>query len=123
MVTRVAGGVIIVYAAFLLAVVESFLVPFKAFGGYLPVSALFAVLGNWGLPMLMIWLCRVRYLALLPAAVWFVVILAASTMLDTGSLVIANMWPGPLMLVSGAGTIAVVGYRIALGRLGASAKS
>lgn len=115
---RTGGAVVVVSASILLAVVESFLVPIRFAQSYWPVAAVVAVAGNVLLPLVMLYLTRVRALALLPGLAWFVVVITASTATSENDLIIPDIWPGLAMLVAGAGTIAVMGYMLIAGNLG-----
>ena len=109
---RIGGAVVVTYAAFGLAVVESFTVPFRIGGVLVPVAAVGAIAGNIVLPRLMLYLARHRGLALLPGLVWFVVVLIAASPTGESDLIITSGWPGMALLLSGAATIACVGYLI-----------
>lgn len=114
---RIAGAVVVVAASLLAAVVGAFLVPLKVAGSYLPVATVIGVGGNVVLPLLAMWWVRSRVVALVPGLIWFVVILLATQPDSAGSVVIANMWPSTLYLLTGAATIAVMGYLTITGAL------
>lgn len=114
---RLGGGLVVVWAATLLAVVEAFLVPVRFAHSYTPIAAVLAVTGNVALPLLMRYLTRSNGAALLPCLAWFVVVIIGSTATGEGDLVIIGDWPGLALLVAGAGTVAVMGYLLLAGSL------
>ena len=107
---RIGGGIVTVWAATLLAIVESFLVPARIGDAHVPLAGLIAVVGNVALPLLMLYLTRHRLVALLPGLAWFVVVIMATSPTSEGDLIITSMWTGVVLLIAGAGTIAVMGY-------------
>lgn len=117
-VVRTGGAVVVVAAALLAAVVGSFLVPLKVSGSYLPVAAVLGVGANIALPVLAMWWVRSRLVALLPGLVWFIVVLLATQPDSAGSVIVADMWPATLYLLTGAAAIAVMGYLTIVGSLG-----
>lgn len=117
-VIRSCGAVVVLAATIVLSIVETFLVPVRAAHMYLPVAALLAAASNIAFPLAMLYLTRVRGLALLPGLAWFVIVIAATTPTGEGDLVIPAIWPGVVMLVVGAGTFATMGYLLLAGSLG-----
>ena len=117
-VVRIGGSVVVVAAALLAAIVGAFLVPFKVSGSYLPVSVVIGVGANIVLPVLAMWWCRLRAVALLPGLVWFVMVLMATQPDTAGSVIVANMWPATVYLLATAATIAVMGYLTIVGTIG-----
>ena len=77
-------------AAFWLAVVEVFWLPWRVAGVLLPLSIAVAVVGNVVLPLLALRLSGSRTVAVLPAATWGVVALAAMTRRPEGDVVLAG---------------------------------
>ncbi|MFD0560421.1 hypothetical protein FB566_3927 [Stackebrandtia endophytica] len=114
---RTGGAVVIVAAALLASVAGAFLVPLKVSGSYLPVAAVITVAANIGLPLLALWWVRSRLVALIPGLIWFIVVLLATQPDSSGGVVIANMWPATVYLLSGAAAIAVMGYLTIVGSL------
>jgi len=114
---RAGGAVVIVAAALLASVAGAFLVPLKVSGSYLPVAAVIGVASNIGLPLLALWWVKSRVAALIPGLIWFIVVLLATQPDSAGGVVIANMWPATLYLLSGAAAIAVMGYLTIVGSL------
>lgn len=120
---RAAGTLVVVAASVMFAIVEAFLVPFRIEGVYVPVSAVLAVAVNLALPRLALWLVRLRSLALLPGLAWFAVVIAGTVPTSEGDLVIHDAWPGMALLLAGAATVAVSGYRIISGPLRVATES
>ncbi|GAA4923202.1 hypothetical protein LX16_5107 [Stackebrandtia albiflava] len=114
---RWGGAVVVIAAAVLSTVVGLFLVPLKVSGGYLPVSAVIAVAANAGLPLLALWWTRLRSVALVPGAVWFVLVLLAAQPNASGDAVLANIWPSTVYMLCGAATIALTAYLVVSGSL------
>ncbi|ADD45136.1 mutlidrug resistance protein [Stackebrandtia nassauensis DSM 44728] len=122
-VVRAAGAVVVTAAAVVFAVVEAFLVPFTLGGVYVPVAAVLAVAVNLSLPRLALWLVRLRSLALLPSLTWFVIVILGTVPTSAGDLVIHDAWPGMALLLGGAASVAISGYRIVTGPTRAAMKS
>ena len=108
---RFGGAVVVTAAAVLAAVVESFLVPFHVGATSLPVAGVLAFAGNWGLAALGVWWTRSRWAALLAAAAWFTVVLAASMPTEAGSLVVTSSLSGYALLLAGTAGIGVSLWR------------
>jgi len=106
-VIRVGGAVVVVAAALLAAVIESFLVPTFIGGIAVPLAGAVAFAGNWGLAALGVWWTRGRWIVVLTALAWFAVVLAASMPSSGGSLVISSGFNGYALLLAGTAGIAV----------------
>ncbi len=110
-VIRVAGGVLVAWLSVLTAVVEAFLVPLRVGGTHLPLALVLAVVANAGLPYLGLWLTRHRMAAMLPALLWFVVILIFASGTSEGDVVLAgNDWVALTLLLLGSGAAAAGVY-------------
>jgi hypothetical protein len=108
---RVGGAIVVVAAAVLAAVVESFLVPFRIGTTPVPLAGALAFALNWGLASLAVWWVRGRWAVVLTAAAWFAVVLAASMPTGGGSLVIISSSGGYALLLAGTAGIAVSLWR------------
>ncbi|THV31507.1 hypothetical protein [Glycomyces paridis] len=108
---RVGGAVVVVAAALLAALLESFLVPTYIGGVAVPLAGALAFAGNLGLAALGVWWTRGRWIVVLTALAWFAVVLAASMPSGAGSLVIASGFNGYALLLAGTAGIAVSLWR------------
>jgi hypothetical protein len=108
---QVGGAAVVVAAAVVAAVCEAFLVPFRLFGVALPLAAALAAVANWALAWLAVWWTGTRWAVLLPAAVWFAVVLAGATPTAGGSIVIISTGSGYALLLAGTAGIAVSMYQ------------
>ncbi|WP_030155050.1 hypothetical protein [Glycomyces sp. NRRL B-16210] len=104
---RLGGAVVVLAAALLAAVLETFLVPTYIDGIAVPLSGALAFAGNWGLAALGVWWTRTRWAAALTALAWFAVILTASMPTSAGSLLITSGFNGYALLLAGTAGIAV----------------
>ena len=115
---RFVGGAVVVWLAALAAVCEAFLVPLRTAGGRVPIAVLLAVLGNLGLPWLARWLSRSRPVTMLPALVWFLIIVVLAGGTTEGDVVLAgNDWVALALLLAGS-IAAAAGAWFALVRRG-----
>jgi hypothetical protein len=88
--TRVGWGVAVVAVAVWLALVEVFWLPLRVGGILLPLSVPAAVIGNLLLVGTAMKLTRWRLVAVLPAVVWLVVVVAGMVRRPEGDLVISG---------------------------------
>jgi hypothetical protein len=88
--TRVGWGVAVVAVAVWLALVEVFWLPLRVGGILLPLSVPAAVVGNLLLVGTAMKLTRWRLVAVLPAVVWLVVVVAGTVRRPEGDLVISG---------------------------------
>jgi Flp pilus assembly protein TadB len=115
--TRLGGGVLVVWLTVLAAVCEAFLVPLRMAGVRIPVALLLAVAGNLTLPWLARWLSRSRMMTMLPALLWFLVILVLAGGTTEGDVVLAgNDWVALTLLLFGSVAAAAGAYFALLGR-------
>ena len=89
-VSRVAGGLLVVVLALWLALVEVFWLPLRVSGIPVPVSVVAAVVGNLLLVALAARLTGSRLAAVLPALVWLVVAVGASLRRPEGDLLLVG---------------------------------
>jgi hypothetical protein len=89
-VSRVAGGLLVVVLAVWLALVEVFWLPLRVFGVPVPVSVVAAVVGNLLLVALAARVTGSRLAAALPAVVWLVVAVGASLRRPEGDLLLTG---------------------------------
>jgi hypothetical protein len=113
----VAGVVVSLWAAVLLAVAGAFLTPLRIGTVLAPVSLVLGIGGN----IVIIWFAyrvtRHRYLALLPGLVWLALtIVAAGTTTERDLVLYTGNWVAVAYLYSGCATIGVAGYRLGLMR-------
>jgi len=98
----IAGGVVCTGLAAVSAVYEVFLTPLRWHTSRVPLALLLAVAGNVGL----VWLTRLMTgrtgVALVPAAVWTVIVFVAAGRTHEGDLVLTgNNWVGTVLLLVG----------------------
>jgi hypothetical protein len=106
-VIQIGGGAVVVWLAALAAVCEAFLVPFRVAGARVPLAVLLAVLGNLGLPWLARWLSRSRPVTMMPALVWFLIIVVFAGGTTEGDVVLAgNDWVAVGLLLAGSAAAA-----------------
>ena len=89
-VSRVAGGLLVVVLAVWLALVEVLWLPLRVSGVPVPVSVVAAVVGNLLLVALAARLTGSRLAAALPAVVWLVVAVGASLRRPEGDLLLTG---------------------------------
>ncbi|WP_091350374.1 hypothetical protein [Micromonospora rhizosphaerae] len=109
---RVAGGVIAVVGGALSGVLELLLATVRVGGQLIGVSVLVAI----GAGIALSWFAREavgrRWAVVLPALPWFVLMAVASVRTSEGDLLISgDNWVGLAMIVAGAMTFAVMGFR------------
>lgn len=111
---RIAGGVLVVWLAALCALLEIFWTPLRFGGVRVPASLVLAALANLGLPLLTRWLTESRRAAMLPALVWFVLVLVFAGGTTEGDIALAgNDWAAVALLLLGSVT-AAIGVYVAL---------
>ncbi|WP_204263818.1 hypothetical protein [Geodermatophilus normandii] len=86
-VSLVLAALATVLVAGWLALVEVFWLPLRVAGVLVPLSVLVAVVGNYLLVVGALWLTGSRVVAVLPALVWLVVAVSATTRRPEGDLV------------------------------------
>jgi hypothetical protein len=87
---RAAGAVLVLAAAFWLAMVEVFWLPLRVGGVLVPVSVAAAVVANLLLPRLALWLSGSRLVAAFTGVAWLVVVVAAMIRRPEGDLLITG---------------------------------
>jgi hypothetical protein len=87
---RLGWAVVAIVGGGWLALVEVFWLPMRIGGVLVPLSILVAVVGNLLLPGLLHRLSGSRLVAVLPAAIWLVVVLAAMSRRPEGDVVFAG---------------------------------
>ncbi len=114
---RLGGGALVVWLTVLAAVCEAFLVPLRVAGVRVPIALLLAVAVNLALPWLARWLSRSRLMTMLPALLWFLVILVLAGGTTEGDVVLAgNDWVALTLLLAGSSAAAAGAYFALLGR-------
>jgi hypothetical protein len=109
---RIAGAVVALWGAVLLAIAGAFLTPFRVGTVLVPVSVLLAVAGN----AVLVWFARRttghKFLTVAPGLVWLGVTFLALDRTDEGDLVLYQQnWVSMVYLLAGAATVAYLGYR------------
>jgi hypothetical protein len=122
-VVRVAGGVVVTWAAVLFAVVEAFLVPLRLFGVLVPVALVLAVVGNAGLTFLARYVTANKWGALLPGVAWFVVTIVLSGGHGGDVIMPGNSWVPLALILCGSISVAVSAYLAVVPRNTPSAPS
>ncbi|MGN9812126.1 hypothetical protein ACTMSW_22565 [Micromonospora sp. BQ11] len=111
LVLRVVGGAFAVLGGLLSAVLELLLAPLRVGGHLIGVAVLVAV----GVNLLLGWFAHRtvsrRWAVALPAVPWFLLVAIAGLRTDEGDLLLAGTWVDLGMIVGGAMTFAVVGFR------------
>ncbi|TDC38041.1 hypothetical protein E1211_08485 [Micromonospora sp. 15K316] len=109
---RVAGGLVAVVAGVVTGVVELLLATLRVAGQLVGVSVLLAVGANIALGWFAHRAVGRRWSVALPAVPWFALMAVAAVRTAEGDLLLAgNNWVGLVMIVAGAMTFAVVGFR------------
>ncbi|MFC5922138.1 hypothetical protein [Micromonospora vulcania] len=109
---RVAGAVIVVVAGVLTGVLELLLATVRVGGQLIGVSALLAVGANIALSWFAHEVVGRRWAVALPAVPWFALMAVAAIRTTEGDLLLAgDNWVGLAMIVAGAMTFAVMGFR------------
>ncbi|TNH30147.1 hypothetical protein FHG89_09140 [Micromonospora orduensis] len=109
---RVAGAVVVVVAGVLTGVLELLLATVRVGGQLIGVSVLLAVGAN----IVLSWFAHEavgrRWAVALPAVPWFALMAVAAIRTSEGDLLLAgDNWVGLAMIVAGAMTFAVMGFR------------
>ncbi|MFG1842013.1 hypothetical protein ACGFH8_26715 [Micromonospora sp. NPDC049175] len=109
---RLAGAVVVVVAGVLSGVLELLLATVRVGGQLIGVSALLAV----GTNIVLSWFAHEavgrRWAVALPAVPWFALMAVAAIRTNEGDLLLAgDNWVGLAMIVAGAMTFAVMGFR------------
>ncbi|MEU6203680.1 hypothetical protein ABZ814_08830 [Micromonospora musae] len=109
---RVAGGLVAVVAGVVTGVVELLLATLRVAGQLVGVSVLVAVGANIALGWFAHRAVGRRWSVALPAVPWFVLMAVAAIRTAEGDLLLAgDNWVGLVMIVAGAMTFAVMGFR------------
>ncbi|MDG4806093.1 hypothetical protein O7634_04915 [Micromonospora sp. WMMD1120] len=109
---RVAGGVVVVVAGVLTGVLELLLATVRVGGHLIGVSVLLAVGANIALSWFAYETVGRRWAVALPAVPWFALMALAAVRTSEGDLLLAgDNWVGLAMIVVGAMTFAVMGFR------------
>ncbi|MGK5742681.1 hypothetical protein [Micromonospora sp. URMC 103] len=109
---RVAGGLVAVVAGTVSGVLELLLATVRVAGQLIGVSVLVAIGAN----IVLSWFAREavgrRWSVALPAVPWFLLMAVAAVRTSEGDLLLAgDNWVGLVMIVAGAMTFAVMGFR------------
>ncbi|MER5333405.1 hypothetical protein [Micromonospora sp. NPDC002717] len=109
---RVAGGLVAVLGGVLTAVLELLLATLRVGGQLIGVSVVLAIAANIALSWFAHEAVGRRWAVALPALPWFVLMAVAAVRTTEGDLLVAgDNWVGLAMIVAGAMTFAVMGFR------------
>ncbi|MEV5818265.1 hypothetical protein ABUL04_03255 [Micromonospora harpali] len=109
---RVAGGVVAVVGAVATGLLELILSTVRVSGTLVGASVPVVVLANVALSWFVHAAVGRRWAVVLPATPWFVLMGAAAIRTSEGDLLLAgDNWVGLAMIVAGAMTFAVMGFR------------
>lgn len=109
---RIAGGLVAVLAGTLTAVLELLLATLRVGGHLIGVSVLVAIAANIALSWFAHEAVGRRWAVVLPATPWFVLMSVAAVRTAEGDLLVTgDNWVGLAMIVAGAMTFAVMGFR------------
>ncbi|MGW3605925.1 hypothetical protein [Micromonospora sp. NPDC005161] len=109
---RLAGAIVVVVAGVLTGVLELLFSTVRVGGQLIGVSALLAVGANIVLSWFAYEVVGRRWAVALPAVPWFVLMAVAAVRTSEGDLLLAgDNWVGLAMIVAGAMTFAVMGFR------------
>ncbi|MBM7490742.1 hypothetical protein JOD64_001964 [Micromonospora luteifusca] len=109
---RLAGAIVVVVAGVLTGVLELLLATVRVGGQLIGVSALLAVGANIALSWFAYEVVGRRWAVALPAVPWFALMAVAAVRTSEGDLLLAgDNWVGLAMIVAGAMTFAVMGFR------------
>lgn len=112
---RVAGALVAVAAAALTGILELLLSTVRIGGQLIGLSAAVAVVGNALIAWFAIRAVGHVWAVALPAAVWFLLMVAAVTRTSEGDLLLTgDNWVGLLMIFGGSLSFAVVAFRAIL---------
>ncbi|MBQ1071906.1 hypothetical protein KBX06_01805 [Micromonospora sp. C31] len=109
---RVAGGLVAVLGGTLTAVLELLLATLRVGGQLIGVSVFVAIGANIALSWFAHEAVGRRWAVALPATPWFVLMAVAAVRTAEGDLLVTgDNWVGLAMIVAGAMTFAVMGFR------------
>ncbi|MEH1168052.1 hypothetical protein V6V47_21975 [Micromonospora sp. CPCC 205539] len=109
---RLAGAVVVVVAGVLTGVLELLLATVRVGGQLIGVSALLAIGANIALSWFAHETVGRRWAVALPAVPWFALMAVAAVRTSEGDLLLAgDNWVGLAIIVAGAMTFAVMGFR------------
>lgn len=109
---RVAGGLVAIVAGVVTGVVELLLATLRVAGQLIGLSVLVAVGANIALGWFAHQAVGRRWSVALPALPWFLLMVVAAVRTSEGDLLLAgDNWVGLVMIVAGAMTFAVMGFR------------
>ncbi|MGS2613507.1 hypothetical protein ACVCAH_03075 [Micromonospora sp. LZ34] len=109
---RLAGGLVAVLGAVATAVLELLFATVRVGGQLIGVSVLVAIGANVALSWFVHAAVGRRWAVALPAVPWFVLMAVAAVRTAEGDLLLAgDNWVGLAMIVAGAMTFAVMGFR------------
>lgn len=112
-VIRVAGGVVATILAAITALIEIFYTPLRLGEYLIGVSAVMAVLVNFWLLRFTVAVTGAAWTGLLPAVVWFGLMMAASDRSDEGDVLLAaDNWVALVTIFAGSLSFAAAGYRV-----------
>ncbi|WP_019869355.1 hypothetical protein [Salinispora oceanensis] len=108
---RVSGGVLAVAGGALSAVLELLLASLRVGGHLIGVTVLVAVGLNVALSWFALTTVGRRWAVALPAVPWFFLVAVAGIRTSEGDVLLAGTWVDLLLVVAGAMTFAVLGFR------------
>ncbi|WP_018216905.1 hypothetical protein [Salinispora vitiensis] len=108
---RFAGGVLAVAGGALSAVLELLLAPLRVGNQLIGVTVLVAVGLNVALSWFALATVGRRWAVALPAVPWFFLVAVAGIRTSEGDVLLAGTWVDLLLVVAGAMTFAVLGFR------------
>ncbi|WP_051798195.1 hypothetical protein [Catenuloplanes japonicus] len=112
---RVLGGIVVVLAAVVTAVLEVFFTPLRVGGFLIGVSALVAVVANVALADFAHRTTGAKWAVALPALTWFAVLMVSAGSTAEGDILLAgNNWVGLATIFTGSMAFAIVAYRMIL---------
>jgi hypothetical protein len=110
---RLAAGAIAVVAAVLTGGLELMLATLRVGGQLVGLSVLLAVLANLALSWFAYHAVGGKAAVALPALVWFALMVPAAGGTSEGDYLLAgDNWVGVVMIIAGAMTFAVVGFKL-----------
>ncbi|GAB7050125.1 hypothetical protein [Catenuloplanes indicus] len=112
---RIAGGVLVVLAAIVTAILEVFYTPLRVGGFLIGASALGAVVANVALAWFALRAVGAKWAVALPALAWFVVLMVAAGSTSEGDILLVDTnWVGLATIFTGSMAFAGVAYRVIL---------
>ncbi|MFV2100027.1 hypothetical protein [Micromonospora sp. LOL_024] len=117
---RVAGGVLVLAAGAVSAVLELLLAPLRIGGYLIGVVVLVAVAANVVLSWFAVEMVGRRWAVALPALPWVAIMIAAADRTDEGDVLLVGNWVGLTLVVAGAMTFAVMAFRSILAPTGSA---